>query len=60
MNKWTELLIGLILIVAPIFCALKFTSWGAATLHLLMGSVIIVAVLIGILFFVLGLSDIRG
>ena len=60
MNKWAELLIGIILIVAPIFCALRFAGWGAAALHLLMGGVIVVFVLIGILFFVLGISDIKG
>ena len=60
MNKWIELIVGIILIVAPIFCALRFADWGAATLHLLMGGVIIVAVLAGILFFVLGISDIKG
>jgi len=60
MNKWIELLIGIIFMVVPVFCALRFADWGLAALHLLMGGVIIVAVLIGILFFVLGISDIKG
>jgi hypothetical protein len=55
-----ELAIGVILVIVPIFCSLKFLDWGIATLHLLMGGVVVAAILIGLLFIILGISDIRG
>lgn len=60
MNKWLELIIGIVLVIVPIFCALKFLNWGIATVHFLMGAVIIGIALIGILLLVLGISDIKG
>ena len=60
MNKWLELIIGVILIIIPIFCALRWATWGVATVHFLMGGVIIGVILVGILLVVLGISDIKG
>lgn len=60
MNKWIELLIGLILVVVPIWAALTFASWGAATVTFLQGGVICFVVLIGLLFLLLGISDLKG
>lgn len=60
MDKWIELLIGIILVIVPIFCSLKFLNWGIAAIHLLMGAVIVTAILVGILFIILGISDIKG
>ena len=60
MNKWFELLIGLILVIVPIVIAVSFLDWGIATIHFLMGGLIFVLILIGILFVVLGISDVKG
>lgn len=60
MNKWLELLLGLILIIVPIIAALQYVAWGAATLTVLMGGVIIGVVMIGLLFLLLGISDLKG
>jgi len=60
MNKWAELLVGLILVIVPLVIAINFESWGAATLQVLMGGIIIGVILIGLLFIMLGISDIKS
>ena len=57
MNKWIELLLGIILIAAPIMVALAYTSWGSAALTFLMGGLVVLVFLIGIMFVMLGISD---
>ena len=57
MNKWLELLVGLVLLLAPIIVALSYLNWGQATVQFLMGGVIIVIALIGLMFIMLGISD---
>jgi hypothetical protein len=60
MNKWLELLLGLILLIAPIVVALQYASWGLATLQFIKGGVIVVVALIGLMFIMLGISDISS
>ena len=60
MNKWLELLVGLILLLAPIVIALQYASWGQATLQFLMGGVVVFVALIGLMFIMLGISDISA
>ncbi len=57
MNKWLELLLGLVLIAAPILFALQFPAWGIATLSFIMGGLVVLVVLIGLMFVMLGISD---
>lgn len=66
MNKWLELLLGLILVVAAIlvwFYSLEwgsFWNFGTAAWEVLKGGVIWFVILIGLLFILLGISDIKG
>jgi hypothetical protein len=60
MNKWIELILGIILIIIPLYVALYWGAWGQATLQFIMGGIIIGVVLIGLLLIVLGISDIKG
>ena len=60
MNKWLELLLGLILVIVPIVVALSYSAWGMAALTFLMGGVIVGVVLIGLMFIMLGISDITA
>ena len=60
MNKWLEILIGLILVIIPVLAAIMYPSWGVATIAFLKGGVISFVVLIGLLFLMLGISDLRG
>jgi len=59
MNKWLELLVGLILVIAPILVAISYSPWGAAALSVIMGSIIVGVALIGLLFIMLGISDLK-
>ncbi|MGV8152356.1 MAG: hypothetical protein ACP5OG_04695 [Candidatus Nanoarchaeia archaeon] len=59
MNKWLEILLGLILVIAPVLAAIYYPSWGAATIAFLKGGVICFVVLIGLLFLMLGISDLK-
>jgi len=62
MNKWLELLLGLILVIVPIVLVLPgqyLASWGVATISFLKGGVVTFVVLIGLLFIMLGVSDLK-
>ncbi len=60
MNKWLELLLGLILVIVPIVVALSYTAWGAATLTFIMGGLVVGVILVGLMFVMLGISDITA
>jgi len=60
MNKWLELLVGLILVIVPVYAAYTYAAWGTATIEFLKGGVIVVVVLIGLLFILLGISDLKS
>ena len=60
MNKWLELMLGILLIIAPIvICATYLEEWGAAAIQFVMGGVIVAIVLVGALLLILGISDLR-
>ena len=69
MNKWTELLLGLILIIAPIVIAWYSQSWEwlgvswdfwAASGEFFKGGLFWFIIMIGALFVLLGISDLKG
>jgi len=60
MNKWIEILLGLILVLVPIGVAINWTdSWGMPTLIFIKGGIVCFIVLIGLLFLMLGISDLK-
>jgi hypothetical protein len=69
MNKWSELLLGLILIIVPLIVAFYSQSWTAWGIGfnfwtpawiLLKGGIFWILVMVGVLFVLLGLSDLKG
>jgi TRAP-type C4-dicarboxylate transport system permease small subunit len=67
MNKWLELILGLILIIVPIIIAWfspmwwgDFWNFRAAAWEFLKGGVFWFLVMIGVLFILLGISDLKG
>ncbi|HLC53564.1 MAG TPA: hypothetical protein VJK03_03390 [Candidatus Nanoarchaeia archaeon] len=61
MNKWLEILLGLILVIVPIVLAvLTWPSWWTSALIVLKGSIFWALVGLGALFILLGISDIKG
>ena len=60
MNKWIELLLGLILVIAAIYVwGNNFWGMGAAALSFLKGGIVWFFIMIGLLFIMLGISDIK-
>ena len=62
MNKALELILGLILVVVPIWVALDanfLPTWGPATLVVLKGAIVLGLIGIGLLFLLLGISDLK-
>lgn len=65
MNKWAELFIGLILIIVAIVVAWFSQAWGiwnfwSAAGVFFKGGLFWAVVMIGALFVMLGISDIKG
>jgi len=59
MNKWLELLTGLVLVVAAILVWGLVPSWGAAALDFLKGGLVWLVIILGLLFLMLGISDLK-
>jgi len=61
MNKWLEILLGLVLvIIAVVAWYLDFWGMGVAALTFLKGGIVWLVILIGLLFLMLGISDLKG
>lgn len=59
MNKWLELLVGLILVVGTVVFAMQIPSWGTAAWEFFKGGLVWFVGLIGLLFLLLGISDLK-
>ena len=64
MNKWAELLIGLILVIIGVLVWVYSLNWGAwdfgtAAWEFLKGGVLWAVLGIGVLFILLGISDLK-
>ena len=64
MNKWLEILLGLILVVAAILVAFNSLDWGAwnfgtAAWEFLKGGAVWAVIGLGFLFLLLGISDLK-
>ena len=60
MNKWLELLIGLILIIVVVCTwAYNYVGFGTAALEFLKGGLMWLVILIGLLLLLLGINDLR-
>ena len=65
MNKWAEIIIGLILVIAPIIIAFYSQNWGAwnfwsAAGAFFKGGLFWVVLMVGVLFILLGISDLKS
>jgi hypothetical protein len=60
MNKWVELLIGLLLISAGVYIWGTYTSFGESALMLLKGGIVWGVLGLGAIFLLLGISDLKG
>ena len=60
MNKWTEILLGLILVIISILIGFYYPAWYVAAVSLLKGAVLWFLLLIGVLLVLLGISELKG
>jgi len=62
MNKIIKILLGLILLVIPLYLILPgmpLESWGIAALDLIKGGITILILILGIILIILGLDELR-
>jgi hypothetical protein len=60
MNKWMELLIGLVFVIVAVYVSLmNMWGFGTAALIVLKGGIAWGVLMIGLLFVMLGISDLR-
>ncbi len=60
MNKWLEILIGLILIALAVYAwGMDFYGFGEAALSFLKGGIIWFVIMISLILILLGISDIK-
>ena len=59
MNKFVEIILGLVLVIASILVALIFPSWMDAALSVLKGGILWALLGSGIVLVMLGLSELK-
>ena len=60
MNKWLELLVGLVLVVAGVYAwGVNYWGLGNAAVTFFKGGLVWLVLLIGALFVMLGINDLR-
>ncbi|MBP6856834.1 hypothetical protein KBC25_00215 [Candidatus Pacearchaeota archaeon] len=63
MNKWLELILGIILlvgVVALVFPGMPMQSWGYAAWTVLKGGLTWIVAITGLVLIILGISEIKG
>ncbi len=62
MNKWLEILLGLVLVAGTVYGIWGFqvtAGWATAAVEFLKGGIVWFVIMIGLLFLMLGISDLR-
>ena len=64
MNKWIEIIVGLILVVGAILgwvysTGIGFWDFGTAAWEFLKGGLVWLVILVGLVFIMLGISDLK-
>ena len=62
MNKGLKILIGLVLVVVPLYLVvpgMPLASWGAAAWQVIKGGITIGVILIGIILIILGIDELK-
>ncbi len=63
MNKWLELVLGVILlvgVVALVLPGMPLSSWGVAAWNVFKGTLTWIVGIIGLILIILGISEIKG
>jgi len=60
MNKWTEILIGLIFVLAAVLSYFYLPNWFDSAIIVLKGMIILFVLGIGLILVMLGISELKG
>ena len=60
MNKWAEILFGLIFMLAAVLAAFYLPSWFDSAISLLKGAILWFVLGIGLILLMLGISELKG
>jgi len=62
MNKWIEILVGLILVILAVLAVFGpwTPTWSEATIAILKGGIVWGVFFLGLVFLLLGISDLRN
>ena len=60
MDKWTEIFLGLIFVLAAVLVAFYIPSWFDAALAVLKGGILWFVLGIGLILVMLGISELKG
>ena len=60
MNKWTEILLGLIFMLAAVLAAFYLPGWLDSALSFLKGAILWFVLGIGLILLMLGISELKG
>jgi len=55
-----KVILGILLVIIALFVAVKYSGWGIATLNLIKGGIILTIIFIGLIFFMLGITDFKN
>ena len=60
MNKWLELIMGIVFLIAAVVAwVYNFAGLGSAALNFLKGGLMWIIIILGVVFVVLGISDLK-
>lgn len=63
MNKWIEILLGLVLLLVPIaliFPGMPLDSWGQDAITFLKGGITWIVLLTGLVLLIIGINDLKS
>jgi len=55
-----KIIVGILLVIIALWIAINYSDWGKATIDLLQGGIILAIIFIGIIFFMLGITDLKN
>lgn len=60
LKSLVKIIIGILLVIIALFVAIKYGSWGRATIDLIQGGIILTIIFVGLIFFMLGITDLKN
>ncbi|MBU2634028.1 MAG: hypothetical protein KJ674_02175 [Nanoarchaeota archaeon] len=55
-----KIILGILLVIIAFWIAITYGDWGKATIDLIQGGIILAIIFIGLIFFMLGITDLKN